>query len=83
MLLFLILMLNNYQLFFIYSGAKKKPYLTLQQFVDFLNKDQRDPRLNEIIHPYVDEKRGLEIIAKFETKKEFFSKGKPSILVCI
>ncbi|EDV19641.1 uncharacterized protein TRIADDRAFT_61893 [Trichoplax adhaerens] len=61
------------------SGAKKKPYLTLQQFVDFLNKDQRDPRLNEIIYPYVDEKRGQEIISKFETKKEFYSKGQLSL----
>lgn len=74
-------MLNNKISIFYCSGAKKKPYLTLQQFVEFLNKDQRDPRLNEIIYPYVDEKRGLEIIGKFETKKEFFSKGRPSIYI--
>lgn len=26
--------------------------MNVDQFVDFLNQEQRDPRLNEILHPY-------------------------------
>ncbi|XP_045479172.1 1-phosphatidylinositol 4,5-bisphosphate phosphodiesterase classes I and II isoform X2 [Harmonia axyridis] len=43
--------------------------LTSSQFVDFLNKTQRDPRLNEILHPYANSDRANEIIAQHEEDK--------------
>lgn len=45
------------------------------QFVDFLNKTQRDPRLNEILHPYADATQAKEIITKYEPNKCHAQKG--------
>ena len=47
--------------------------------VEFLNKTQRDPRLNEILYPHYDAKRVLEIINTYEkdaelVKREVISK---------
>ncbi|KAK3092878.1 hypothetical protein FSP39_008286 [Pinctada imbricata] len=56
-------------------GAKKKPYLTVEQFVQFLNKEQRDPRLNEILYPYYTIKQAQEFINLYETKNGMAAKG--------
>ncbi len=60
---------------YISRGAKKKPYLTAEQFVTFLNTEQRDPRLNEILYPYYDVKRAQAIIDAFEPNRHLVSKG--------
>ena len=39
-------------------------------FIDFLNDKQRDPRLNEILHPFYNEKRATQIIDEYEPDKE-------------
>lgn len=44
--------------------------MTLDQFINFLNEKQRDPRLNEILYPLYDEKRGKEIIETYEQDEE-------------
>lgn len=44
----------------------KADYINLEQFINFLNEKQRDPRLNEILYPLYDEKRAAEIIATYE-----------------
>lgn len=38
----------------------------MEQFINFLNEKQRDPRLNEILYPLYDEKRATEIIDTYE-----------------
>jgi len=43
--------------------------MSVDQFVNFLNKEQRDPRLNEILYPYIDRAKGKEIIIQFEPNK--------------
>lgn len=60
---------------FVSRGAKKKPYLTAEQFVQFLNREQRDPRLNEILYPYYTIKQAQEFIDNFETKAGMAEKG--------
>ncbi|KAG5867225.1 hypothetical protein JTB14_027094 [Gonioctena quinquepunctata] len=57
-------------------GAKK--VMTSHQFVDFLNKTQRDPRLNEILHPYADTARAKDVIAIYEPNKYNAQKGQLS-----
>ncbi|XP_037070480.1 LOW QUALITY PROTEIN: 1-phosphatidylinositol 4,5-bisphosphate phosphodiesterase classes I and II-like [Pollicipes pollicipes] len=57
------------------GGNKRKGHMTVQQVVDFLNKEQRDPRLNEILYPYVDPQKAREIIAQYEPNKANVQKG--------
>ncbi|KAF2902540.1 hypothetical protein ILUMI_03640 [Ignelater luminosus] len=48
----------------------KADYINLDQFINFLNEKQRDPRLNEILYPLYDEKRAAEIISTYEQDEE-------------
>uniref|UniRef100_A0A1B6DJU1 1-phosphatidylinositol 4,5-bisphosphate phosphodiesterase n=2 Tax=Clastoptera arizonana TaxID=38151 RepID=A0A1B6DJU1_9HEMI len=48
----------------------KADSINLDQFINFLNEKQRDPRLNEILYPLYDEKRALEIIITYEQNEE-------------
>ncbi|XP_078316385.1 1-phosphatidylinositol 4,5-bisphosphate phosphodiesterase classes I and II-like isoform X14 [Crassostrea virginica] len=56
-------------------GAKKKPYLTVEQFVQFLNKEQRDPRLNEILYPYYTVRQAQDFIDEYEPRQNMAAKG--------
>ncbi|RUS73878.1 hypothetical protein EGW08_018364 [Elysia chlorotica] len=56
-------------------GAKKKPYLTKEQFCDFLNKQQRDPRLNEILYPNYTLAQADALIHRFEPRSSMAQKG--------
>lgn len=49
--------------------------MTTSQFVDFLNKTQRDPRLNEILHPYANIEQANDIIRQYEPNKLNVQKG--------
>ncbi|XP_071512073.1 1-phosphatidylinositol 4,5-bisphosphate phosphodiesterase classes I and II-like [Diadema antillarum] len=60
-------------------GAKNKPYLNTDHLVKFLNNEQRDPRLNEILYPFYDSKQAIDIIEKYEKNKQFARKGHMSI----
>ncbi|XP_034832718.1 1-phosphatidylinositol 4,5-bisphosphate phosphodiesterase isoform X2 [Maniola hyperantus] len=48
----------------------KSDRINLEQFVNFLNEKQRDPRLNEILYPLYDDKRALEIITDYEQEED-------------
>lgn len=56
-------------------GHNKRHVLTAQQIVDFLNKTQRDPRLNEILHPYANVAKAMDLIQVYEPNKSNASKG--------
>ncbi|CAH2076123.1 unnamed protein product, partial [Iphiclides podalirius] len=51
------------------SLTDNKPHLSANQLVDFLNDVQRDPRLNEILHPYADIQRAKDLIKTYEYNK--------------
>lgn len=59
-------------------GAQNKPYLTAEQFRDFMNTQQRDPRLNEILYPYTDTAKAQALIDQFEP---FVQKSKCSLVI--
>jgi len=40
--------------------------MTAEQFMEFINKEQRDPRLNEILYPYTTVERARELIQEYE-----------------
>lgn len=47
-------------------GGGRAPYLNVNQLVNFLNHEQRDPRLNEILYPYYNKEKALSLIWKYE-----------------
>jgi len=49
--------------------------MTADRLVEFLNKSQRDPRLNEILHPYANTERAKDLIALYEPNKSNVQKG--------
>ncbi|KAG8201638.1 hypothetical protein JTE90_012706 [Oedothorax gibbosus] len=55
-------------------GGKKKG-MTVDQLVEFLNQEQRDPRLNEILYPYANPARARDIIRQYEPNKSMAQKG--------
>ncbi|XP_041662063.1 1-phosphatidylinositol 4,5-bisphosphate phosphodiesterase beta-4-like isoform X2 [Cheilinus undulatus] len=56
-------------------NGNKTDYLTVDQLVSFLNENQRDPRLNEILFPFYDPKRVMQIIEKYERDEALKKKG--------
>ncbi|KAK5643289.1 hypothetical protein RI129_007134 [Pyrocoelia pectoralis] len=59
-------------------GTPKRHNMTATQLVEFLNKTQRDPRLNEILYPYANTARAKDIIAQYEPNKYNVQKGQLS-----
>lgn len=53
--------------------------MSAAQLVDFLNKTQRDPRLNEILHPYANTARAKDIISQYEPNKYNAQRGQFSL----
>lgn len=46
-------------------------------------QNQRDPRLNEILFPFYDPKRAMQIIEKYERDEELKKKGKEARGQCL
>lgn len=59
----------------IFRTQGKADQINIDQFINFLNEKQRDPRLNEILYPLYDEKRALEIIDTYEQDEESRNKS--------
>ncbi|XP_071962617.1 1-phosphatidylinositol 4,5-bisphosphate phosphodiesterase beta-1-like isoform X3 [Antedon mediterranea] len=78
---FYVCLLNRQEIDKVFKdmGAKAKPYLTTEQVKDFFNKEQRDPRLNEILYPYCDSEYAHDIISKYEPRPNFVKKGHLSV----
>ncbi|EGT54056.1 hypothetical protein CAEBREN_25584 [Caenorhabditis brenneri] len=64
------------ELFVKLSGQKE--YLTKDRLINFLNEEQRDPRLNEILFPFFDPPRTGQLIAKYESDNNYIENGKMS-----
>ncbi|XP_027277491.1 1-phosphatidylinositol 4,5-bisphosphate phosphodiesterase beta-1 isoform X1 [Cricetulus griseus] len=60
-------------------GAKSKPYLTVEQMMDFINLKQRDPRLNEILYPPLKQEQVQVLIEKYEPNSSLAKKGQMSV----
>ncbi|XP_070495948.1 1-phosphatidylinositol 4,5-bisphosphate phosphodiesterase isoform X3 [Chironomus tepperi] len=65
---------NDIEELFRFITQGKANEINIEQFVNFLNEKQRDPRLNEILYPLYDEKRALEIINTYEQSEETIAK---------
>ncbi|XP_006150984.1 1-phosphatidylinositol 4,5-bisphosphate phosphodiesterase beta-1 [Tupaia chinensis] len=60
-------------------GAKSKPYLTVDQMMDFINLKLRDPRLNEILYPPLKQEQVQVLIEKYEPNSSLAKKGQISV----
>ncbi|XP_075401642.1 1-phosphatidylinositol 4,5-bisphosphate phosphodiesterase beta-3 [Tenrec ecaudatus] len=60
-------------------GAKGKPYLTLEQLMDFINQKQRDPRLNEVLYPPLRPAQARLLIEKYEPNQQFLERDQMSM----
>uniref|UniRef100_A0AAQ4S5E0 Phosphoinositide phospholipase C n=1 Tax=Gasterosteus aculeatus aculeatus TaxID=481459 RepID=A0AAQ4S5E0_GASAC len=49
------------------SGSKRKPFISLDQLMDFINRRQRDSRLNEVLYPPLKREQVRQIMEKYET----------------
>ncbi|XP_071962625.1 1-phosphatidylinositol 4,5-bisphosphate phosphodiesterase beta-4-like isoform X2 [Antedon mediterranea] len=53
--------------------------LSVERLINFLNEDQRDPRLNEILFPFFTRPRVLQIINTYEKNSKYSEKEKMSV----
>ncbi|XP_058015926.1 1-phosphatidylinositol 4,5-bisphosphate phosphodiesterase beta-3 [Ahaetulla prasina] len=60
-------------------GAKGKPYLSLDQLMEFINQKQRDPRLNEVLYPPLTRAQVRQLIAKYESNQQFEQRDQMSL----
>lgn len=77
---FIFTIINILSTHFYCSSCKSEPskkfsHINAFQFLEFLNKTQRDPRLNEILYPYVNTERSKDIIEQYETSRSLSTKG--------
>ncbi|KAH8266514.1 hypothetical protein KR044_010674 [Drosophila immigrans] len=61
------------------TDKAKRKCMSIAQLVEFLNKTQRDPRLNEILYPYANPARAKELIQQYEPNKFNAQKGQLSL----
>uniref|UniRef100_A0A3Q3FKF9 1-phosphatidylinositol 4,5-bisphosphate phosphodiesterase n=1 Tax=Labrus bergylta TaxID=56723 RepID=A0A3Q3FKF9_9LABR len=55
------------QSIFVESGSKGKPFISLDQLMDFINRRQRDSRLNEVLYPPLKIDQVRQTMEKYET----------------
>lgn len=53
--------------------------MTAEEFMRFLNDEQRDSRLNEILYPYCDLKKAQALIEEYEFDRQMAHDGKLSL----
>uniref|UniRef100_A0A3Q2Y959 1-phosphatidylinositol 4,5-bisphosphate phosphodiesterase n=1 Tax=Hippocampus comes TaxID=109280 RepID=A0A3Q2Y959_HIPCM len=58
---------SEIQSIFVESGSKGKPFNSLDQLTDFINRKQRDSRLNEVLYPPLKREQVRQIMEKYET----------------
>lgn len=64
------------------SGSKRKPFISLDQLMDFINQRQRDSRLNEVLYPPLKREQVRQIMEKYETNVSQLERGK-WLWVCV
>lgn len=59
----------------VYSGSKGKPFLSLDQLMDFINRRQRDSRLNEVLYPPLKRDQVRQLMERYETNASQLERG--------
>uniref|UniRef100_A0A914X0B6 Phosphoinositide phospholipase C n=1 Tax=Plectus sambesii TaxID=2011161 RepID=A0A914X0B6_9BILA len=61
------------------KDTEKTATISVEQFINFLNEEQRDPRLNEILYPYYTTVSTQKLITLYEPNESLAKKGQLSI----
>ncbi|XP_076145340.1 1-phosphatidylinositol 4,5-bisphosphate phosphodiesterase beta-3 isoform X2 [Alosa pseudoharengus] len=65
---------------FVDTGSKGKPFLSLDQMLDFMNRKQRDSRLNEVLYPPLKREQVRQIMEKYEPNTSQLDRDQISLL---
>ncbi|KAM9431728.1 1-phosphatidylinositol 4,5-bisphosphate phosphodiesterase beta-3 [Clarias gariepinus] len=65
---------------FVELGSKGKPFLSLDQMTDFLNRKQRDPRLNEVLYPPLKREQVRQLMEKYDTNTRQLERDQISLM---
>uniref|UniRef100_A0A8C6WS17 Phosphoinositide phospholipase C n=1 Tax=Neogobius melanostomus TaxID=47308 RepID=A0A8C6WS17_9GOBI len=60
-------------------GSKRKPFISLDQFMDFINRRQRDSRLNEVLYPPLKREQVRQIMERYETNSSQLERDQISL----
>ncbi|KAG7497523.1 1-phosphatidylinositol 4,5-bisphosphate phosphodiesterase beta-3 [Solea senegalensis] len=61
------------------SGSKRKPFISLDQLMDFINRRQRDSRLNEVLYPPLKREQVRQIMERYETNSSQLERDQISL----
>ncbi|KAJ8281624.1 hypothetical protein COCON_G00041430 [Conger conger] len=65
---------------FVELGSKGKPFLSLDQMLDFLNRRQRDSRLNEVLYPPLKRDQVRQLMENYEPNASQLERDQISLL---
>lgn len=65
---------------FVDLGSKGKPFLSLDQLMDFINRKQRDSRLNEVLYPPLKRDQVRQLMEKYETNTSQLERDQISLM---
>uniref|UniRef100_A0A8C9U4L8 Phosphoinositide phospholipase C n=1 Tax=Scleropages formosus TaxID=113540 RepID=A0A8C9U4L8_SCLFO len=65
---------------FVELGSKGKPFLSLDQMLDFINRRQRDSRLNEVLYPPLKREQVRQLMEKYETNSSQLERDQISLM---
>ncbi|KAJ0055852.1 hypothetical protein NL108_013824, partial [Boleophthalmus pectinirostris] len=60
-------------------GSRRKPFISLDQFMDFINRRQRDSRLNEVLYPPLKREQVRQIMERYETNSSQLERDQISL----
>uniref|UniRef100_A0A671Q3V8 Phosphoinositide phospholipase C n=1 Tax=Sinocyclocheilus anshuiensis TaxID=1608454 RepID=A0A671Q3V8_9TELE len=64
----------------VHSGSKGKPFLSLDQLMDFINRKQRDSRLNEVLYPPLKRDQVHQLMERYETNASQLERDQISLM---
>uniref|UniRef100_A0A671QCN9 Phosphoinositide phospholipase C n=1 Tax=Sinocyclocheilus anshuiensis TaxID=1608454 RepID=A0A671QCN9_9TELE len=62
------------------NGSKGKPFLSLDQLMDFINRKQRDSRLNEVLYPPLKRDQVHQLMERYETNASQLERDQISLM---
>uniref|UniRef100_A0A671QCP8 Phosphoinositide phospholipase C n=1 Tax=Sinocyclocheilus anshuiensis TaxID=1608454 RepID=A0A671QCP8_9TELE len=65
---------------FVELGSKGKPFLSLDQLMDFINRKQRDSRLNEVLYPPLKRDQVHQLMERYETNASQLERDQISLM---